>query len=324
MMRYRVPLIAAILATLFMAVLNQPVSAADTPLPTADIPNSADSPLLKRYEGSFIVSTESFAYTDFSIPLSTLELDKERKREPAHNNLIYKPEKSLDVEGALSRIAYVLPAERSPLEVLRNFQDEVVKAGGETLWECKQETCGGDLGRASNGGGGEMSLMMYFFHAADLKDKPDSSGLCALTTGVSDQRFFAGKIPQTDGDTYVTVQTFSMPDSRGCKAFTGRTVALVHVLEPKARDKKMVVVQAAEMANDLSTSGRVALYGIYFDTDKTELKPESKATLDEIATLLKDSPKLAVLVVGHTDNQGKFDYNADLSTRRASVLSRSS
>ncbi|MCW8857819.1 MAG: OmpA family protein, partial [Kangiella sp.] len=37
----------------------------------------------------------------------------------------------------------------------------------------------------------------------------------------------------------------------------------------------------------------------------------------EIAKLLKDNSELKLLVVGHSDNQGDFDYNIDLSKRRA-------
>ena len=42
---------------------------------------------------------------------------------------------------------------------------------------------------------------------------------------------------------------------------------------------RMVTVDPAAMANGLATSGRIALYGIYFDTDKTDVKPESAPTL---------------------------------------------
>ncbi|HZX83541.1 MAG TPA: OmpA family protein, partial [Reyranella sp.] len=40
----------------------------------------------------------------------------------------------------------------------------------------------------------------------------------------------------------------------------------------------------------------------------------------EIAALLKSDPRLAVLIVGHTDNQGGFDYNIELSRRRADAV----
>ena len=58
----------------------------------------------------------------------------------------------------------------------------------------------------------------------------------------------------------------------------------------------MVTVDAAAMAKDISSSGRGALYGIYFDTDKTDLKPESQPTLEEIAKLLYDRVKIGTPV----------------------------
>lgn len=292
---------------------------ADATIPTKDIAGAKDSALLKRYDGSFIVSYERLAFTDFKVPLSKLEKGSDDQRDRM-NNQVYKPKQELEVEGARTRIAYLLPAERSPLEVLRNYQDVVKAAGGEILFTCKAEECGGAPDRSSDGGGGDMSLMMYFFHAGQLKDKDFSNGKCALTSGLDDQRFFSAKLPQAGGDAYVTVQTFQVKDTLYCKEFNERTVALVHVVEPKPREQKMVVVKADEMARNIATTGRVALYGIFFDTNKADLKPESNPTLTEIAGLLKADPKLAVLIVGHTDNQGAFDHNLDLSRRRAEAV----
>ena len=50
------------------------------------------------------------------------------------------------------------------------------------------------------------------------------------------------------------------------------------------------------------------------------IKPESKPTLDEIAKLLANQPDLNVYIVGHTDNQGAYDYNLDLSRKRAASV----
>ena len=82
----------------------------------------------------------------------------------------------------------------------------------------------------------------------------------------------------------------------------------------------MVVVKADEMARTIEATGRIALYGIFFDTDKTDLKTESTPTLTEIGQMMKANPKLAILVVGHTDNQGAYEYNIDLSKRRADAV----
>ena len=67
-------------------------------------------------------------------------------------------------------------------------------------------------------------------------------------------------------------------------------------------------------------TGSISLYGIFFDTDKTDIKPQSEPTLKEIAKLMTGSPEMSVIVVGHTDNQGAFDYNLDLSSRRAQAV----
>jgi outer membrane protein OmpA-like peptidoglycan-associated protein len=253
------------------------------------------------------------------VPLSKLERagDSDRDR---MNNQVYKPKKELEIEGARTRLAYLLPAGRSPLEVLRNYQDVVKAAGGEVLYTCKGEDCGGDPGRSSAGGGGDMSLLMYFVAEAQLKDGDFSNGKCAQASGIDDQRFFAAKIPQAGGEAYVTVQTYLVKDDLYCKAFNERTVAVVHIVEPKPREQKMVVVKADDMARTIGSTGRVALYGIFFDTDKADLKQESGPTLQEIAALLSSDPKLAVLIVGHTDNQGAYDYNLDLSRRRAEAV----
>ena len=50
------------------------------------------------------------------------------------------------------------------------------------------------------------------------------------------------------------------------------------------------------------------------------IKPESRPTLEQIAKLLASQPQLNVFIVGHTDNQGAYEYNLDLSRRRAEAI----
>jgi OOP family OmpA-OmpF porin len=290
---------------------------ADATIPTKDIAGARDNPSIKRYEGSFIVSYERESFTDFKVPLSPLE---PTDRRDGMNNKLYVPKKELELEGAKTRLAYLIPAERSPLEVLRNYEDVVKAAGGEILFTCKGDGCGGNPHRSSAGGGGDSSLTMYFLVEKQIKDAIFSNGACAQSRRIDDQRFFTGRIPQSAGDTYVTVQTYKVVDDHYCKAFNDRTVALVHVLEPRGREQKMVVVDAGEMARTIESTGHIALYGIFFDTDKTDLKQESTPTLTEIGRMMKADTKLAILVVGHTDNQGAYEYNIDLSRRRADAV----
>lgn len=81
-----------------------------------------------------------------------------------------------------------------------------------------------------------------------------------------------------------------------------------------------VVANAAAMGNDLKSTGHIALYGIYFETNKSEVKPDSKPALDEIAKLLKQDPGLKLKVVGHTDGTGSHDANMKLSQARGEAV----
>lgn len=117
---------------------------ADATIPTKDIAGAKDNPLLKRYEGSLIVGYERLAYTDFRVPLSPL-VEQTGKSDSA-NNVLFPPKQEKQVEGARTRIAYLVPGGRSPLEVLRNYEEEI-KARGEIVFTCKGEDYGGDATR---------------------------------------------------------------------------------------------------------------------------------------------------------------------------------
>jgi len=81
-----------------------------------------------------------------------------------------------------------------------------------------------------------------------------------------------------------------------------------------------VVADADAFANGLRETGHVAVYGIYFDTGKADVKPESDAALVEIAKLLSREPKRKLYVVGHTDSVGQLDANMKLSQARAEAV----
>jgi OOP family OmpA-OmpF porin len=77
---------------------------------------------------------------------------------------------------------------------------------------------------------------------------------------------------------------------------------------------------AGSWLSDITTTGHAAVYGIYFDTDKADIKPESEPALAEMAKLLKNNPALNVFIVGHTDNTGTFEHNMKLSLDRATSV----
>jgi len=61
---------------------------------------------------------------------------------------------------------------------------------------------------------------------------------------------------------------------------------------------------------------------IYFDVDKTEVRPEMHSRLGEIAKALAAVDRGTLLIEGHTDSDGSADYNQQLSELRAEAVRR--
>jgi outer membrane protein OmpA-like peptidoglycan-associated protein len=93
----------------------------------------------------------------------------------------------------------------------------------------------------------------------------------------------------------------------------------INIIDKEAMSQD-VVADASSMANSIKETGKVAVYGIYFDTGKSTLKPESVPTMKEIAKLIKSDPSLKLYIVGHTDNTGVFEANIRLSLDRANAV----
>ena len=72
---------------------------------------------------------------------------------------------------------------------------------------------------------------------------------------------------------------------------------------------------AAELRNAL-------LAPVYFEFDQSDLSDQTRASLEQKATLMRQRPELAVRILGHTDNRGSDEYNLALGQRRAAVVKR--
>jgi OOP family OmpA-OmpF porin len=88
------------------------------------------------------------------------------------------------------------------------------------------------------------------------------------------------------------------------------------VLEKEAMKQE---IEASEMFKEISASGHIALY-INFETGKSDIKPESQKTIDQIVQMLKDNATLKVSIEGHTDNAGNAASNQTLSESRAKAI----
>jgi len=246
-----------------------------------DVEGSKDHPLISRYPGSIIKYYDAKEFDEYILPLS--KLDEERK--------LSKPQ---HLEGKITRITYKAPEGRSTLEIYRNYELALKKAGFEILFTGTLR----DLGW-------RWTYRLY----EDIN--PLVGDAKYVIQSEEDFRYLSAKLSRPEGDVYVTL----------CVSVGGQwPVIQLDVIEVKPMETGLVTVNADALAKDIARTGRVAIYGIYFDFGKAEVKPESDPVLKEIAKLLQQNPELNLYVVGHTDNVGGLDYNMALSKRRADAV----
>ena len=169
--------------------------------------------------------------------------------------------KETKVEGRYTEIMYAKNEETkapSPLQVLRNFENAIMKIGGKVT---------------DNSENGQLYL----------KVAKDSAEIWV-------------HVDMNIGEQY-----------------------LLRIVE-KGTMKQEIEADAAALGAGIKADGRIAVYGIQFDTGKSDIKPASEPTLVEIAKMLKAQPVLKLHVVGHTDNVAGLDLNMKLSKARAEAV----
>jgi len=265
--------------------------------PTADIANARDPAGLPRYAGSVIFG---YQYADFDE--SVLPAGRALLKDGVRGF-----DTSLRVEGKRTRVLYLAPEGRSSLEVMRNYTDALKKGGFSTVFECAMEECGKDVHEA-----------VYFANKRNrLTGKQISE--YAFTLGVSDARLFVAEQKQGGGTNYAVILA-ALSGNAADSTIKNRVTVYVEHIRAGQMESRMETIKSSEIQQAINRDGKVAIYGILFDTDKAEIKAESKPQLDEMGRFLQQNPGLAVYIVGHTDNQGKLDYNLGLSQRRAEAV----
>lgn len=276
-----------------------------TRVPTQDVKGLTDPSGLKRYTGAVLLYRDDVAYDEVRFPAAKVS-------DPGDNKLVAV--RNLERAGQRTALQYVAPAGRSTLEVLRGYQQEQKAAGFDTAFECAGDACGGSNIFA-------YSLPRLLLPAGWTGKVGDNSPAACASGTVSDLRY--ALLDNKASGATMAVLTWS-PDitSVYCdeKEFQKRTTIAVVRVEPKAREQQMQTLTSSEIAKGLDANGKVAIYGILFDTGKAEIKPESKPSLDQIGGLLKQQTGLKLHVVGHTDNVGMLPANLDLSRRRADAV----
>ena len=249
-----------------------------------------DHPLVSRFQGAILHNYGVNNFEQVKVPLSGTTDDT--------------------VEGKVYNYFYVMPADRTALEVYRNYKGALEKAGFQILAACEVER--------------ECEKQRLGRHATEWSDKSSTwvGGYDPVSridsNGNYPPRYLAARLKRAAGDVTVALMVRG-PSSTQKDAGVGGPIFL-QVIEAKPMETGNVTVNADAISKTLASEGKMALYGIYFDTGKAELKPESKPQLEEMAKLLAAQKSLKVFIVGHTDNQGALDANVALSQKRADAI----
>lgn len=198
--------------------------------------------------------------------------------------------KALPLTGDLGRHTYTIK-NVSTLKVYENYRAALDKAGFSLMSQCELEQCGTE--QQVNELGDQVAL------AGDVYNwykKP---------------YYLLAKKAQASGDIYVALFIGGYEDTVGVQQV---------IVEEKAVQTGLVSINVDQLKQQLDGEGKALIYGIYFDTGKAAIKPESKPTLDAIADLLERNSDLLLYVVGHTDDTGDSAANLLLSKQRAEAV----
>ncbi|MBC7649791.1 MAG: OmpA family protein [Vitreoscilla sp.] len=106
----------------------------------------------------------------------------------------------------------------------------------------------------------------------------------------------------------------AFPGCDGAIVPVAPTVAPV-VVAPPAPVAPPAVVPPATVATKVTYAADA-----FFDFDKSVIKPEGKAKLDDLVGKIKDINLEVIIAVGHTDSVGSDTYNQKLSVRRSEAV----
>ena len=287
---------------LFLLGVCPAVAADQTLAPAKDAPGTKDYPDLPRYENSTILLQSQQKFGELGLQVGGLST-------PVSTD----PKEVRKVEGGVHRTSYHLAnqdlGKRSTLEIARNYEAAFKQAGFQPIWS-------GGQAEIRNGPPKQYYGVPALDHQLFTAGVKDRQYFCMEKNGL----FVAVFVAARSWEHVMSEKSEANPWRRKVVIPADSVVIQVDVVDTRPMEDKMVFVSAAEMDKSLTASGKVALYGIRFDFNQATVKPESAPTLTEMAALLRSQPELKVLVVGHTDNAGTFEFNQDLSQRRAKAV----
>ena len=249
-----------------------------------------DHPILSRFQGSAL-------YTFGEDSLAPASLVVFEKGQPVLRK----------VEGRVNNRMYYGPRGSSAMEIYRNFKTALEAAGFEILFSCEPTDCH-DKGIQNivKEFPREAKWVKFDVYVSGIFNSGNQPGF----------HYLSARKPGPTGPIQLQVALSSVRDG----SESGRVRQFIQIVEPAKVSLDKVNVDAKGIGDSLQRDGKIALYGVKFDTNNAVLRDDSSEQLGHMAQALKAHPSLNVLIVGHTDNEGGIEANLALSNKRAQAV----
>lgn len=205
------------------------------------------------------------------------------------------------IEGNIRRQFCSAPKGISPYEIIKNYEKAITAKSGKVIHLSR------DAYRFTDTKTGKRVYFMSNFFTHKRLNRTNHWGYLQLPSKAED--YVVGKVSTASNDIFISVAAANIDN------LTYYTLVTVLV---KPMDLNNVTLNAIN--EGIAANGKLAIYDIYFDTGKSEVKSESSSALKVIADYLNNNSSKKFLIVGHTDNTGDFNANIELSTDRAKAV----
>lgn len=259
----------------------------------SDLPGSKDYPLISRYQGAVIQNYEEIDYGKYVLPLGL----PEEKEYRGHGRYLSKFD---DLEGKIIRIQYLIPPDEGLFKVYKNYEIALENANYNILFKSSQDEDMNWTFWNEDFFGGDMPISRLGDNF--YRPMPNDGYYLCVAKGMMNNNDVYISIFINNGDEY------------------GEQFILVTEEIVEVNPIETGLVTAQKITDNIDRFGHIAIYGVYFETGKFDIKPESENALAEIAAFLKSDTDNNYFIIGHTDNTGDFDANMTLSENRAKAV----
>ena len=179
-----------------------------------------------------------------------------------------------------------------------------------------------NIGRQLGSGGKEIGEKLAARLGIDFYDKElinlasEESGLCKEFFEKADEKASQGII----GGLFGKGKGAAIGAAVGAAVGTGAGVAIGHKMDKKAAEAAKIEGAQVEMVKDANNLDAVKVTfdsGILFAFNSSTLSNDAKASLRDLAKILKEDTTTDIAIIGHTDKVGTYEANMKVSKNRA-------